>query len=75
MAEAPIVGVRDYSNPDHRNDEPAKVEAWRLQELLHAGYTLNHAETLAADTDVDLHHAVQLVTDGCPPVTAFEILR
>jgi hypothetical protein len=56
----------------HEN-EPAKVESWRLHILLEAGYPVHLAERIAA-SEVDLHDAVQLLTRGCDPVTATEIL-
>jgi hypothetical protein len=54
-------------------NEPAKVESWRLHTLLVAGYPVSLAERLAA-SDVDLHVAVALVARGCDPTTAAEIL-
>jgi len=54
--------------------EAEKVEGWRLQNLLEAGYPLWPAVLLARATDVDLHLAVGLVKHGCSPQTAFEIL-
>ena len=56
----------------HEN-EPAKVESWRLHILLEAGYPVHLAERIAV-SEVDLHDAVQLLTRGCDPVTATEIL-
>ena len=56
----------------HEN-EPAKVESWRLHTLLEAGYPVPLAERLAG-SEVDLHHAVELVRRGCEPATAAEIL-
>ena len=56
----------------HEN-EPAKVESWRLHVLLEAGYPVHLAERIAV-SEVDLHDAVELVTRGCDPVTATEIL-
>ena len=53
--------------------ERAKVESWRLHILLEAGYPVHLAERIAA-SEVDLHDAVQLLTRGCDPVTATEIL-
>lgn len=54
--------------------ERSKVESWRLHVLIEAGYPLPLAEKLA-HSDVDLHHAVELVTlRGCPHATAAEIL-
>lgn len=45
--------------------EPA-VEAWRLEQLLHAGLSVREAETIASG-DADLHAAVRAVKRGCPP--------
>ncbi|HYZ78002.1 MAG TPA: hypothetical protein VE596_11580 [Gaiellaceae bacterium] len=53
--------------------ERAKVEGWRLHVLIEAGYPLPLAERLAG-SDADLHRAVELVTRGCEPQTAAEIL-
>ncbi len=54
--------------------ERSKVESWRLHILIEAGYPLPLAEKLA-HSEVDLHHAVELVTArGCPHATAAEIL-
>ena len=50
----------------HEN-EPAKVESWRLHILLEAGYPVPLAERIAV-SEVDLHDAVQLLTRGCDPV-------
>src|ERR671910_799611 len=56
----------------HEN-EPAKVESWRLHILLEAGYPVPLAERIAV-SEVDLHDAVLLFPRGCAPVTATEIL-
>jgi hypothetical protein len=53
--------------------ERAKVEGWRLHVLMEAGYPLPLAERLAG-SEADLHRAVELVTRGCEPQTAAEIL-
>jgi hypothetical protein len=53
--------------------EQAKVESWRLHILIEAGYPLPLAEKLAA-SDADLHVCVDLLREGCSPVTAAEIL-
>jgi hypothetical protein len=62
MTEAPL-----------NENEPARVESWRLHILLEAGYPVHLAERIAG-SEVDLHNAVELVTRGCDPVTAAEIL-
>lgn len=54
-------------------NEPAKVESWRLHILIEAGYPVHLAERLAV-SEVDLHDAVALVTRGCDHTTAAEIL-
>jgi hypothetical protein len=51
-----------------------QIEAWRLQQLLDAGYPVRLAEQLAEAHDVDLHRAVELVEHGCAPLTAAHIL-
>ncbi len=53
--------------------ERTKVESWRLHVLIEAGYPLPLAERIAA-SEADLHHAVELVQNGCTPETATEIL-
>jgi hypothetical protein len=54
-------------------DEQAKVESWRLHVLMAAGYPLPLAERIA-HSSADLHHAVELLSRGCEPETAAEIL-
>jgi hypothetical protein len=51
-----------------------QVEHWRTQELVRAGYSAAAAAELAARHDIDLHHAVELVGQGCPPDLAVQIL-
>ena len=53
--------------------ETSKVESWRLHVLMEAGYPLPLAEKVAA-SEADLHRAVELLTAGCAPETAAEIL-
>jgi hypothetical protein len=57
------------------SDQPerAKVQSWRLHVLIEAGYPLPLAEKLA-DSEADLHHAVELVDCGCAHETAARIL-
>jgi len=57
---------------DH--NEKSKVQSWRLHVLIEAGYPLPLAEKIA-DSEVDLHRAVELVTtSGCEHETAARIL-
>jgi hypothetical protein len=51
-----------------------KIEAWRRERLEAAGYPTDGAAELAARHDVDLHRAVALLADGCPPDVALRIL-
>ena len=53
--------------------ERSKVEGWRLHVLMEAGYPLPLAERIAG-SEADLHRAVELVSNGCTPETAAEIL-
>jgi hypothetical protein len=57
------------SEPEHQ-----RVERWRAEALERAGYAPAAAAELAARLDVDLHRAIKLVEDGCPPETALRIL-
>jgi hypothetical protein len=50
-----------------------RVASWRLHVLMEAGYPLPLAERLA-QSEADLHLAVELVNQGCAPKTAAEIL-
>jgi len=52
-----------------------RVEDWRAQELVRAGYPADAAAELASRHDVDLHRAVELLERGCPPELAVDILR
>ena len=58
---------------EHDQSEREKVASWRLHVLMEAGYPLPLAERLA-QSDADLHTAVELVRKGCEPLTAAEIL-
>jgi len=55
-------------------DETALVEAWRADKLEHAGYGAAAAAELAMRHDVDLHVAMELLTSGCSPELALQIL-
>lgn len=56
-----------------QQDERAKVQGWRLHVLIEAGYPIAVAERVA-DSEADLHDAVELVEHGCAPETAAQIL-
>ncbi|HET9324152.1 MAG TPA: hypothetical protein VFO03_09755 [Gaiellaceae bacterium] len=54
--------------------EHERIQAWRAEELERAGYGTRAAGRLAARQDIDLHHAVGLLEQGCPPELAVKIL-
>ena len=54
--------------------ELVRVERWRAEELLRAGFDPEAAAELAPRLDVDLHTATELVDRGCPPELALRIL-
>ena len=56
-----------------RRDAP-EVLSWRFERLLDAGYDPETASALAKRVEIDLHLAVRLVSNGCPPDTAVSIL-
>jgi hypothetical protein len=54
--------------------EIVRVLDWRFAELVRAGYEPEQAERLAVAPGVDLHVAVRLLDQGCPPALAERIL-
>jgi hypothetical protein len=54
--------------------ELERIEQWRAQELERAGYPRHDAARLAERHDVDLHLAIDLISRGCPPQVAVDIL-
>ena len=54
--------------------EHERVERWRAEELVRAGFDPAAAVELAARSDIDLHAAIELVDRGCPPELAVRIL-
>ena len=54
--------------------ESERVERWRALVLEKVGYNPISVIELAARTDIDLHDAVRLIENGCPPETAIRIL-
>ena len=54
--------------------EAERVERWRADELMRAGYDPSAALDLACRFDVDLHTAIDLLDRGCPPDLALRIL-
>ncbi len=58
---------------EQKQTERDRVAGWRLHVLVEAGFPVPVAEALA-QSDVDLHRAVELVTRGCEAELAAEIL-
>ena len=58
----------------HKQTEQERIERWRAEELVRAGYDPGDAVALAARHDIDLHLAVSLVQRGCPHELAIDIL-
>jgi hypothetical protein len=52
----------------------AEIVHWRRQQLLAAGFGSDLADELARSRAVDLHAALHLVDQGCPPAIAARIL-
>ena len=54
--------------------ELERIERWRYDELVRAGYEPAAARRIAERQDVDLHRAVELLERGCEPELAVSIL-
>ena len=54
--------------------ELERVERWRAEALIRAGYDPAGASDLVARIDIDLHTATDLLERGCPPELALQIL-
>ena len=54
--------------------ELERVERWRADELMRAGFDPSSAVELAARLDIDLHAATELLDRGCSPELALQIL-
>lgn len=54
--------------------ESERVERWRAEELMRAGFDPSTAVELAISADVDLHAAIDLLERGCPADLAVRIL-
>jgi hypothetical protein len=69
-----VGGMRMTAVDEIVESETARVERWRTEELVRAGYDPAAAAELAQRTDVDLHHAIGLLVRGCPAELALRIL-
>ena len=54
--------------------EAEGILRWRFQALARAGDEPATAARLAAQVQIDLHQACDLIAEGCPPETAARIL-
>jgi hypothetical protein len=54
--------------------ELERVERWRVDELMRAGFDPAAAVTLASRFDIDLHRATELIDRGCSSELALQIL-
>jgi hypothetical protein len=54
--------------------ETERVERWRAEELMRAGFDPAAAVELACCFEVDLHSAIDLLERGCPADLAVRIL-
>ena len=54
-------------------DEIELIESWRAEQLELAGYGAAAAAELAARHDVDLHRAIEMLSDGCPAELALKM--
>jgi hypothetical protein len=54
--------------------EVERVERWRVEELMRAGYDALAAVQIALRCDIDLHQATGLLVRGCPVDLAVRIL-
>ena len=54
--------------------EAEEVLRWRFAVLIRAGYDPADAMAIAAEDEIDLHLATELLGRGCPPATALRIL-
>ena len=51
-----------------------RVIRWRVEQLARVGYSWPAAMVIAANTQIDLHEAVNIVRAGCHPEIAVRIL-
>jgi hypothetical protein len=54
--------------------ELERVERWRTDELIRAGYDPDSAARLASHHDVDIRRTAAMLAQGCPPDLALRIL-
>lgn len=62
-----------YTDTDLDHNE-LSVDDWRYRQLVNAGWPEAQALELAANHQVDLHLACDLLANGCDPETAWRIV-
>jgi hypothetical protein len=58
----------------HHRATDEQVRRWRYSQLRRAGCDRRTARRLAERREVDLHRAIDLLEQGCPPAVASQIL-
>jgi len=77
IRKRPIAESMDMTAAETRlvyDTELERIEQWRAEELERAGFPRRDAVRLAERHDVDLHLAIDLISRGCPPQVAVDIL-
>jgi coenzyme F420-reducing hydrogenase gamma subunit len=59
---------------EQHDESTEEIVDWRFEQLLRVGYESRQAQVLSQRVEVDLHQAVDLVLNGCPPDLALKIL-
>jgi hypothetical protein len=54
--------------------EAVEVLRWRFDVLLRIGFDIEQAAVIAANVEIDLHAAEDLIRTGCPRDLALQIL-
>lgn len=62
------------SKASEHDRKGVEVLRWRFERLVEVGYDSATASSIAKHVEIDLHLAVRLVEEGCPPRTALRIL-
>jgi hypothetical protein len=62
----------DLQHADLQISDELSVDDWRYQQLVKPGWP--EAQALAADHNIDLHLACDLLAKGCDPETAWRIV-
>jgi hypothetical protein len=66
--------MNETDQPQTIDTDDERVLEWRAWCLVSAGYDIEDAYRIAADTRIDLHDAIDLVEAGCPADLAVDIL-